>query len=153
MKNCDGRQDLWFPYRSSRLVHLVPPIALAYIGDAIYEVAVRQYVLSQPNFRPHVLHDTTTSFVSAKMQSAILHRLQHYLSPSEKQIVKQGLNAKPNTIPKNATVSQYRHATAFECLIGHLYYSDQHDRMTELISMAIKMVVDNKSNPSWHREE
>lgn len=51
---------------------LIPPIVLAYIGDAIYEVAVRQFLISRANLRPHHLHRTATSFVSAKAQSRIL---------------------------------------------------------------------------------
>ncbi|MCP1131709.1 ribonuclease III [Paenibacillus polysaccharolyticus] len=129
----------WFPYPPSRPARLIPPIALAYIGDAVYEVAVRQYLLSKANMRPNHLHRSATKLVSAKAQSRILTSIEAELTEEEQDVVRQGRNAKSGSVPKNADVLEYRHATAFECLIGYLYSSSQHDRMIQLIGLGIEL--------------
>lgn len=132
--------ESWFPYEPSKPVKLISPVVLAYIGDAIYEVAVRQYVISRPNLRPNHLHRAATGLVSAKAQSKLLGLLEPELTDEEKNIIRQGRNAKSGTIPKNADVLEYRHATAFECLIGYLYYTGQQARMQELIHSGIQQM-------------
>ncbi|MFP4978446.1 Mini-ribonuclease 3 [Paenibacillus sp. CN-4] len=128
----------WFPYPPSKPVRLIPPIVLAYVGDAVYEVAVRQYLVSLPNLRPNHLHRSSTGLVSAKAQSRILAYLEPGLTEEEREVVRQGRNAKSGTVPKNADVLEYRHATAFETLIGHLYYSGRTDRIQELVHKGIE---------------
>ena len=130
----------WFPYEPSKPVKLVSPIVLAYIGDAIYEVAIRQYLISLPNLRPNHLHRSATGFVSAKAQCTILQFLDPMLTEEERNIVRQGRNAKSGTVPKNADVAEYRHATAFECLIGYLYYTGQQERIQELVHNGIEFM-------------
>ncbi|WP_213653163.1 Mini-ribonuclease 3 [Paenibacillus sp. J23TS9] len=134
----------WFNYPPSRQPRLIPPIVLAYIGDAIYEVAVRQYLISKPNLKPNQLHRQATGMVSAKAQSRIVTALDPVLTDEEKDVVRQGRNAKSGSIPKNADVLEYRHATAFESLIGYLYYMQQLDRMQELIGMGIEYIEQNQ---------
>ena len=129
----------WFPYPPSRPAKLIPPIALAYIGDAVYEVAVRQYLLSKANMRPNHLHRSATKLVSAKAQSRILTSIENELTEEEQGVVRSGRNAKSGSVPKNADVLEYRHATAFECLIGYLYSSSQHERMIQLIGLGIEL--------------
>ena len=133
----------WFDYEPSKPVRLIPPIVLAYIGDAIYEVAVRQYLISLPSLRPNHLHKTATGLVSAKAQSRILSFLEASLTEEEKDVVRQGRNAKSGSIPKNADVLEYRHASAFECLIGYLYYTQQQERLNEIIDMSIAHMTTN----------
>lgn len=140
-----GEKGWLFPYSPSRKPELIPPIALAYIGDAIYEVAIRQYLLSKPNLRPNHLHQNATGFVSAKGQSRILSYIENELLPDELDIVRQGRNAK-SSVPKNANVLEYRHATAFECLIGYLYISDRQDRLRELIVLGIETMEQAKKS-------
>ncbi|WP_410772642.1 Mini-ribonuclease 3 [Fontibacillus sp. BL9] len=117
----------------------MPPLALAYIGDAVFEVAVRQHVIARPNLRPHHLHRLSTKFVSAKAQAELLALLEPQLTEDEKDVVRQGRNAKSGTIPKNANVQDYRHATAFESLIGYLYYTGEHDRLRSLIAQGFEL--------------
>lgn len=128
----------WFPYEPSKEARLLPPIVLAYAGDAIYEVAVRQYLISLPNLRPNHLHRSATSLVSARAQSTILTSLEPLLTEEEKDVVRRGRNAKSGSVPKNADVLEYRHATAFECLIGYLYYTGQQGRIQELVHSGIE---------------
>ncbi|MHA0857660.1 Mini-ribonuclease 3 [Paenibacillus sp. CMAA1364] len=129
-----------FPFPPTKKANLIPPIVLAYIGDALYEVAVRQYLISKPNLRPHHLHTSATKMVSAKAQSRIITYLDQFLTEEEKNVVRQGRNAKSGGVPKNADVLEYRHATAFESLIGYLYYTEQIKRMNELILLSIKFM-------------
>lgn len=129
-----GLSPLWFPDTPSKPARLLPPLALAYIGDAVYEVAVRQHVMARPNLRPHHLHGESTKYVSAKAQAQLLALVEPLLTEAEKDVVRQGRNAKSGTVPKNASVQDYRQATAFESLIGFLYYNGQHDRLRLLIA-------------------
>lgn len=132
--------ELWFPEPPSKPARLLPPLALAYIGDAVFEVAVRQHVMARPNLRPHHLHGQSTKYVSAKSQARLLTLLEPELSDDERDVVRQGRNAKSGTVPKNADVLDYRHATAFESLIGYLYYKGDHDRLRRLIASGFGML-------------
>ncbi|OZB90208.1 Mini-ribonuclease 3 [Paenibacillus sp. XY044] len=147
MSGADGNELLpesagnWmFSYPPSKPARLIPPIVLAYIGDAIYEVAIRQYLISKTNLRPNQLHRSATGLVSAKAQSRIIGALEEMLTDEERDVVRQGRNAKSGTIPKNADVLEYRHATAFESLIGYLYYTGKFERLQELIDTGIRFI-------------
>ncbi|QHT63381.1 Mini-ribonuclease 3 [Paenibacillus lycopersici] len=126
---------LWF-HEPTKPVNLMNPIVLAYIGDAVYEVLVRQYLISLPNHKPHHLHRQATRFVSANAQYLILEKWRPYLSEAEADIVRRGRNAKSGTMPKNADPAHYKQATALECLVGYLYYTKRIDRLRELMAIA-----------------
>ncbi|MDQ0872609.1 ribonuclease-3 family protein [Paenibacillus sp. V4I3] len=126
-----------FIFPPSKSPHLLNPLVLAYIGDAVYEVYIRQYVISGANHRPNHLHKASTGYVSAKAQSKLLEALMPMLSEEEVDMVKRGRNAKSGTIAKNAEVLEYRHSTAFECLIGYLYYKQSFERLKEILDFAI----------------
>ncbi|WP_281883982.1 Mini-ribonuclease 3 [Paenibacillus sp. YYML68] len=118
--------------------HLLNPIVLAYIGDAVYEVFVRKYVISLPNHKPNHLHKLSTQYVSAKAQARSLTRLLPHLTEEEADIVKRGRNAKSGTTAKNADVLEYRHSTAFECLIGYLYYKKSWERLHAVLQLSLE---------------
>ncbi|MDQ0891506.1 ribonuclease-3 family protein [Paenibacillus sp. V4I9] len=126
-----------FIFPPSKSPHLLNPLVLAYIGDAVYEVYIRQYVISGANHRPNHLHKASTGYVSAKAQSKLLEALMPMLSEEEVDMVKRGRNAKSGTTAKNAEVLEYRHSTAFECLIGYLYYKQSFERLKEILDFAI----------------
>ncbi len=115
-------------------------LALAYIGDAVYEVYIRHYLLSIGQVKPNRLHKEATKYVSAKSQSAVVHYLlnEHLLTEEEEAIIRRGRNAKSGTIPKNTDVQTYRYSTAFEALIGYLYGSKNQERLDEIIELAIQ---------------
>ncbi|PZE19158.1 Mini-ribonuclease 3 [Paenibacillus xerothermodurans] len=117
---------------------LLNPIVLAYIGDAVYEVFVRQYAIAQPNQRPNHLHRLSTQYVSAKAQAKSLQRWMPHLTDEELDIVKRGRNAKSGTSAKNADILEYRHSTAFECLVGYLYYTKQLERLQFLLMLSLE---------------
>ncbi|OGX68246.1 MAG: ribonuclease III [Paenibacillus sp. RIFOXYA1_FULL_44_5] len=130
--------DHLLAFNPSKPAHLLNPLVLAYVGDALYEVVVRQYVISQNNHRSNHLHKEAVKFVSAKAQAKTLERWMPLLTEEEKGVVKRGRNAKSNTVPKNADVLDYRHSTAFECLIGYLYYQGNITRLNELLDIALR---------------
>lgn len=112
-------------------------LALAYIGDSIYEVYVRQYVLAQGEIKPHMLHRAATHFVSAKAQADQLDIVYSTLTEMEQSVVRRGRNAKSGTLPKHADPADYHKATAFEALIGYLYLRGEERRLHELIESAM----------------
>lgn len=98
-------------------------LALAYIGDAIFEVYVRHHLLKQGFTKPNDLHKKSSRIVSAKSQAEILFFLQDqsFFTEEEEAVLKRGRNAKSGTTPKNTDVQTYRYSTAFEALLGHLF--------------------------------
>ena len=113
------------------------PLALAYIGDSVYEVFIRTLIISEGNAPVHVMHRKSVDYVKAKAQSDIIHKITHLLTPEEQDIVRRGRNAKSGTVPKNADVNEYRYATGFECLVGYLYLKGDYTRLVEVLKMAI----------------
>ncbi|MCF6411875.1 Mini-ribonuclease 3 [Alkalihalobacillus sp. EGI L200015] len=116
--------------------------ALAYIGDAVYEVYIRSYLLGKGEVKPHQLHKLSTSYVSAKAQASVILRMlgQQELTEEEQGVVRRGRNSKMGTIPKNTDIQTYRYGTAFEALIGFLYLSGSTERLDSLIERAIFIV-------------
>ncbi len=115
-------------------------LALAYIGDAVFEVMVRQHLLNQKIAKVHELHKQATKYVSARNQSRFIRFLMDQLNEEEHSIVMRGRNTKSNTTAKNATIDEYRHSTAFECLIGYLHLTDQQERLEWIFQKVVKQV-------------
>ncbi|HEY8363650.1 MAG TPA: ribonuclease III domain-containing protein [Tissierellaceae bacterium] len=122
---------------SAEDIAMLSPLHLAYIGDAVYELLVRTFVLSK-KIPVKELHKLSTDYVKAKAQSDIVHKLEEYLTEEEKAIVIRGRNAKSNSIAKNATVIDYKYATGFEALIGYLYLTENMDRIGEIFRLIIE---------------
>ncbi|WP_281417541.1 Mini-ribonuclease 3 [Lentibacillus saliphilus] len=114
-------------------------LALAYMGDAVYELYVRKHLLSTGQVKPKQLHESAVTYVSAKAQAAvILHWLEtETLTEEEEKVVSRGRNAKSGSAPKNTSVQTYRYGTAFEALIGYHYLLENSDRLMELVTDAI----------------
>ncbi len=104
-------------------VRQMKSLALAYIGDAIYEVYVRELLLERGTIKPNQLHQEAIQYVSGKSQAkVILHWLEdNLLTEEESKVVVRGRNAKSGSTPKNINVQTYRYSTAFEALIGYHY--------------------------------
>ncbi|MCL2619035.1 MAG: ribonuclease III [Defluviitaleaceae bacterium] len=112
------------------------PLTLAYIGDAVFELLARTYVLRKHgNTQTAKLHKKTAAIVNAAAQSRAYFLLQEFLREDEMDVLKRGRNARSYTTAKNASVSDYRHATGVEALIGYLYVTGQHRRIEELFEM------------------
>lgn len=113
------------------------PLTLAYIGDAVYELVVRTVVVEQGNAPVNKLHKRSSALVKAASQAAIIKAIEPMLTEEEIQVYKRGRNAKSYTSAKNASVIDYRVATGFEALIGHLYLSGQNDRLLTLVKAGL----------------
>ncbi|MGN8647854.1 Mini-ribonuclease 3 [Gracilibacillus sp. HCP3S3_G5_1] len=116
-------------------------LALAYMGDAIYEKYVREYVINKGTVKVQELHQHAVKFVKATAQAKVVHEWMetNELTTEELAIVKRGRNAKSGSVPKNTSVQAYRYSTAFETLIGFLYLDQQHQRLELLIKQAINI--------------
>ncbi|MCH1626103.1 Mini-ribonuclease 3 [Fredinandcohnia quinoae] len=122
--------------------HQLNSLALAYMGDAVYEKFVRHYLLSKGNVRPNQLHNIAKRYVSAKAQSAIIHQMMDddFFSEEEQGVIRRGRNAKSGTVPKNTDVQTYRYSTAFEALIGYHYLQKNNDRIEIIIEEAFRII-------------
>ncbi|MHC5249171.1 Mini-ribonuclease 3 [Enterococcus sp. LJL90] len=117
-------------------------LALAYVGDAIYEIYIRDYLVEQGQTRPNKLHHMATNYVSAKAQAFLMEELlaADLLTEEEILFYKRGRNAKSHTTAKNADVMTYRISTGFEALMGYLHLTKQQERLEELIAWCIEKV-------------
>lgn len=119
-------------------VKQMSPLTWAYIGDAIYELYIRNYLINTTNLKPHELHIKSISYVKAKAQAEILKKLENILTEEEKDIVRRGRNTQTHHVAKNATIQDYMYATAFESLVGYLYLTKQEERLEIILNDIIK---------------
>ena len=115
----------------------MPGLQLAYIGDAVYEVYVREFLLRGGARRMDLLHKTATRYTRASAQSALFRRIEPMLTSDELDIYKRGRNTNSH-VPKNADMTDYRVATGFEALIGYLYINGETARLDELMRVILR---------------
>lgn len=126
-----------FTLKDARLLN---PLQLALIGDAVYELYIRNYILSKNlELSAHKIHVKAIGYVKAKSQSKIMHLIEEDLTEDESYIFKRGRNAKSATVPKNANVRDYRMATGFEALIGYLHLTGEHERLDYIMTKAVNI--------------
>ena len=118
-------------------VNQMSPLTWAYVGDSVYELYIRNYLVNTTNQKPHKLHLNAIKYVKADAQADILKRITDYLTEEEKEIVRRTRNTENHHLPKNANVQDYMYATAFEGLIGYLYLTKQNERLEEILSHII----------------
>lgn len=116
----------------------IKPLVLAYIGDSVYELYVRNRLINGKYRDVNQLHHMAISLVRAKSQAEILHTVEPFLSEREQDIVRRGRNAHTNTVPKNSDIVTYHHATGFEALVGFLYITNQAGRLNEILEKAFE---------------
>ena len=118
-------------------VNTMSPLTWAYIGDSVFELYVRMYLVNTTRVKPHKLHIESIKYVKAKAQAEILKKLENILTEKELEIVKRGRNAENHHLPKNATVQDYMYSTGFEALIGYLYLTRQDERLKEILDISV----------------
>ena len=123
------------------------PLTLAYIGDCVYEIIIRTIVVGKGNRQTSKLHQTTTKLVKAHSQAVLAELISPMLTEEEADILRRGRNAKSATMAKNATVADYRMATALEALVGYLYLTNKMDRLLELLKYGLE-----KEEFAWLKE-
>lgn len=114
--------------------------ALAYMGDAVYEQAVREHIISRGSYNVNNMHRTATGFVKASAQAEIIKTLFDELTEQEQRLVKRARNRKYATKAKNADPVTYKWATAFEALVGYLYLAEDSQRLQWILSRAIDII-------------
>lgn len=115
------------------------PLVLAYIGDCVYDLIIKTYLLDRKGNMPvNKLNKMASGLVKAQTQSELIGLIEDKLTDAEEAVYKRGRNAKSYTSAKNATIGDYRRATGFEALIGYLYLNDEYSRMVELVKIAFQ---------------
>jgi len=115
------------------------PSVLAYIGDAVYELAVRSFLVGSGMAGVNRLHNETVKYVRAETQAKVLRVLEGQLSDEERAIVRRGRNTH-SAHPRRTGVMSYRYSTALESLIGYLYLKADSGRLEEILNLARRIV-------------
>lgn len=116
---------------------------LAFIGDAIFSLYIRTYLVARANENTGKLHTKSIKYVSAKAQCKIIDSILEELTEEEISIYKRGRNTNINNVSKNVDVVSYKKATGFEALVGFMYLKKQTDRLEFLVKRSIEIVEEN----------
>lgn len=111
------------------------PLALAFVGDGVFELLVRQRAVETTRLPLQKLHTMTVGYVSARHQAAGLHAIEPLLTEQETGVVRRGRNAEKASVSKNATREEYTASTALESLFGWLYLQNRQQRILELFDV------------------
>ncbi len=110
------------------------PVTLAFLGDAVYSLYVREKLVKNGGGKPADYQFTAAKIVSAKGQSEFLSRVESLLTEEELDVFRRGRNAKKGTRAKHASVTEYNRSTGFEAVLGFLYLTGRYERIGELLA-------------------
>ncbi|MDD2956133.1 MAG: ribonuclease III domain-containing protein [Oscillospiraceae bacterium] len=114
------------------------PLTLAFVGDGVYELLVREHVVAAHGSMPaKKLHQQSVELVRASYQAAAYDLLEPVLSEKEQEVLRRGRNANSASVPKHADLMDYRKATGVETLFGYLYLNGDISRVEELFRLAL----------------
>ncbi len=138
----DGSEGFFAEVRSAFPLEAVDlrtysPLALAFLGDGVYEMVIRSLIVGRDNLPPGELHRRTSHLVRAEAQAQLMDAIEDRLTDEEADWYRRGKNAKPATMPQHASAGDYHKATGCETLMGALYLTGQERRMLELIRMGL----------------
>lgn len=111
------------------------PLSLAFMGDGVLELLVRQHLVERSRLLPGKLHAEAVRYVSARSQFLEMKLLEPMLTEEEHAVFRRGKNANKATVAKHASVEEYRTSTGFECLLGWLYLKGRDERIMELMDV------------------
>lgn len=114
------------------------PLPLAFVGDGVYELLVREYLAAQGNCPVKKLHARKVELVRCQAQAQALEKIWPQLTTEEQEVAQRGRNAHVGHVPKNAALADYHGATALEALFGYLYLSGDMTRLRELFRCVIE---------------
>ncbi|MGN1002345.1 MAG: Mini-ribonuclease 3 [Oscillospiraceae bacterium] len=115
-------------------INAVSSLGLAHVGDCVYELMVRSWIVYHGRLTNQGLHRDAVKYVSAPAQAEAVHLILDLLTERETSVYKRGRNARVNSVPKNADIGQYHAATGLETLFGWLYLNGEHDRLNQLFA-------------------
>ncbi len=113
------------------------PLTLAYIGDCVFDLIIKNIMISHGNKQVNKLHKDTSNLVQASTQSLMMRVMQEHLTEEERAIYKRGRNAKSVSPAKNQSITDYRRATGFEALLGYLYLKKDWKRLIDLVKIGL----------------
>ena len=119
-------------------------LSLAFIGDAVYELVIRQYILSKGDARVKTLHNTCVGLVNADRQAQLADFLIPLLREDETAVYKRGRNAHAGHTPKNKSEAVYHKSTGFEALVGYLFLKKDYERLFELFTLILSRGDENE---------
>ena len=114
------------------------PLVLAYIGDTVYDLYVRTKLVTATGLTAHGLHMAAAKRVCAKAQAEAYRRVEPLLTEEEAAVFRRGRNGHMGTVPKNASIADYRSATGLEAVIGWLYLCGRDERLSELMTVLLE---------------
>ena len=114
----------------------VSNLGLAHIGDCVYELLVRSYIVTHGGVTNQRMHQITVDMVRAPAQAKAMEKLLPLLTEEERSVYLRGRNSHVHSVPKNAEIGEYHAATGLECLFGWLYLRGEHQRINELFAAA-----------------
>jgi ribonuclease-3 family protein len=130
---------------TNQQVKQINPLVLALVGDAIYEVFIRAYLVEKNrDMNAHKIHIKAVAHVKAHAQSEYMKFFIEYLDEEELGIFKRARNSKSGTAPKNANLIEYKWATGFEALVGFLYLSEKNERLNYMFEKIINHDIKEK---------
>ncbi len=115
------------------------PLTLAFVGDGVYDLLVREYLVRLANRPVGELNKVKVAMVNCKSQAQFAAKLMPSLSEKETAVYKRGRNAAPKSTAKNGTLAEYHSATGLECLFGYLYLNGEKDRIDELFKLITEL--------------
>lgn len=127
----------FFPQKETD-IRTYSPLALAFLGDAVYSLIVRTIIVEKGNRQAEKLHNETTHLVSARAQASVGDAIKDLLTEEEARIYRRGHNSNPYHHAKNASLSDYLKATGVETLCGYLYLKGELPRILELLRAGIQ---------------
>ena len=130
--------DYLHPKLDDAAIARMSSLALAHVGDAVYEILVRSYLACGGTQTAKNLHSRTVALVRASAQAEAVQRILPLLDEAEREVFRHGRNAKPKTVPKSSSVAEYAYATALEALFGWLYLKQRYDRINELFDVIVQ---------------
>ena len=121
-------------------VRQINTTALAYLGDAVYEVVIRKYIMETGQYNADRLHKIAVRYVCAEGQALAIKRLIEELTEEEQSLVRRARNRKITSKPRNVEPITYKWATAFEAFVGYLHLTEQQERLDWFIGRAIEII-------------
>ena len=131
-------ENLFTMEMSAQQVKEITNLGLAHIGDGVYELLCRSYLISCGGKTVLKLHNATVELVKAPTQAKFAEKLKPYLTEEEMDYFRRGKNTHTRTAPKSSTPQEYAKATGFECLFGALYLLGRKDRLMELFAICME---------------
>ena len=113
-------------------INEIPTLNLAFIGDGVYDLLVREYLVSHSNLHVGELNRQKVELVNCKSQAQFIRQLQYTLTEEELSVYKRGRNTQTGSVSKHSTIADYHAATGLETLFGWLYLKGEKDRINEL---------------------